>query len=144
MSLKDQLSQYTKRDYPVIEGDIYVSTNGSDAGDGSREHPFATIERAIEAVRTLKAGKHGVTVCVHAGEYLTKGLNLTQEDSGSEDCPITYRAYGDGEVVLNGGVTLKAEDFVAISEEARARLHGEARDNVVCVDLKKYGLTKED
>ena len=48
MSLKDQLSQYTKRDYPIIEGDIYVSVSGSDESDGSREHPFATIERAVK------------------------------------------------------------------------------------------------
>ena len=136
MSLKDQLSQYTKRDYPVIEGDIYVSVSGSDESDGSREHPFATIERAVKAVRAMKAGKSGVTVCVHAGEYLTGGLVLTQEDSGSADCPITYRAYGDGKVVLNGGVTLKAEDFEAIDEASRARLHGTARDRVVRVDLK--------
>ena len=144
MSLQDQLSHYAKKEHPIIEGDIYVSTDGNDAADGSREHPFATIERAVKAVRALKTGKSGVRVCVHAGEYLTSGIALTQEDSGSADCPITYSAYGDGEVILNGGVTLRAEDFTAIDEAARARLHGAARDNVVCVDLKKYGLSEKD
>lgn len=144
MSLKDQLSHYTAVDYPMMEGDIYVSPDGSDAADGSREHPFATLERAIKAARVLKAHKQGVTVCVHAGEYLTDGLVLTSEDSGREDCPITYRAYGDGEVILNGGVTLKSEDFRPLDEQERARLHGAARDKAVRIDLKKYGLSAAD
>lgn len=144
MALCDQLGHYTKTDYPICEGDIYVSVKGSDENDGTREHPFATLERAVSAVRTLKAHKKGVTVCVHAGEYPTSGLTLTGEDSGSADCPITYRAYGDGEVILNGGITIPGGDFEPIRDEERARLHGEACEHVVRVDLKRYGLTAAD
>ena len=62
MSLKEQLSHYTEHDYPIVEGDIYVSTSGGDESDGSRQHPFATTDRAIKAVRTMKAGQGGMTV----------------------------------------------------------------------------------
>ena len=144
MSYIQHLSQYHPKPYPILPGDFHVSPRGSDDADGSAAHPFATIQRAIQAVRAVKAQKRGVTVCVHAGEYPTPGLCLTQEDSGSTDCPITYRAYGDGEVVLDGGVTLSPGDFRPVSGEAKERLHGEARERVVEIDLKRLGLTEAD
>ena len=128
----------------MTPGDFYVSVDGSDQGDGSFEHPFATLERAVQAVRAVKGERNGVTVCVRAGEYHTRGIRLTEEDSGSESCPITYRAYGDGEVTINGGVTLRASDFEPIPDEIRERLHGEAKEKVVQIDLTRYGLNKED
>ncbi len=144
MSFKDRLSKYTEKPIEIINGDFYVSVNGSDEADGSYEHPFATIERAARAVREVRQERNGVTVCVHAGEYHMRGLHLTREDSGSASCPIVYRAYGDGEVILNGGVTLRTEDFEPIPDSVRDRLHGEAREKTVMIDLKKYGLTKAD
>ncbi len=144
MSYIQHLSQYHPKPYPILPGDFHVSPRGSDDADGSAAHPFATIQRAIQAVRAVKAQKRGVTVCVHAGEYPTPGLCLTQEDSGSADCPITYRAYGDGEVVLDGGVTLSPGDFRPVSGEAKERLHSDARELVVEIDLKRLGLTEAD
>ena len=35
----------------VTDADFYVSLTGDDAADGSRSHPFATLERARDAVR---------------------------------------------------------------------------------------------
>jgi hypothetical protein len=54
--------------------EFYVATEGSDSGLGSRTRPFATLERARDAVRQLKdAGKYpgdGVTVWLRNGVYL--------------------------------------------------------------------------
>ena len=144
MSFMDRLSRFTDRPIEITNGDFYVSVCGSDENDGSFDRPFATIERAVAAVREVKSGRNGVTVCIHAGEYHTSGILLTEADSGSEHCPITYRAYGDGEVILNGGVTLRAEDFEPIPDCIRDRLHGEAKGKTVQIDLKRYGLTKDD
>lgn len=144
MSIEKQLSHYHPRPYEVVPGDFYVAPGGNDENDGSSEYPFATLERAILAVRAAKAEKQGVTVCVRAGEYLTPGICLTEEDSGSAQCPITYRAMGDGEVVLNGGVTLNPGDFEPAAPEIRERLRGEAAEHVVQIDLTRYGLTPAD
>lgn len=144
MSFKDRLSKYTPNPIGIVSGDFYVAPCGDDQADGSFEHPFATLERAVEAVRSVKHGRNGVTVCVHAGEYYTRGLRLTREDSGSESCPITYRAYGDGEVILNGGAVLHTDDFEPIPDEIRDRLRGDAKEKVLQIDLTRYGLTKED
>ena len=44
------VSAYEKMgDEEMINGDFYVSTKGSDENDGTKEAPFLTIEKAIEA-----------------------------------------------------------------------------------------------
>ncbi len=144
------LSTYTntKDDDKMINGDFYVSTKGDDSNSGTKDAPFLTIEKAVEAVRkTDKTSKNGITVCIEAGEYRVSSLVFSEEDSGTAECPITYCAYG-GEVILNGGVTLSADDFKSATEypEISERLSAEAQKNAVVVDLTKapYSLTKDD
>ncbi|MBR2957390.1 MAG: right-handed parallel beta-helix repeat-containing protein, partial [Clostridia bacterium] len=144
------LSTYTnmKADDKVINGDFYVSTRGNDSNSGTKDAPFRTIEKAVEAARnTDKTNKNGITVCIEGGEYRVSALEFTKEDSGTADCPITYCAIG-GEVILNGGVTLSPDDFKSVSEypEISDRLTPEARGNVVVVNLTEvpYSLTKDD
>ncbi len=140
-------SKYVKQESdPVKTADFYVSANGSDNNDGSLNAPFATIEKARDAVRALdKTGKNGITVAIMKGEYRVNCLEFSAEDSGTEACPITYCNYDGGEVVLNGGVTLNPGDFAAVPDEAMlSRLSEAAKKNVVCLDLSKYGITGDD
>ncbi len=144
------LSTYTnkKDDDKMISGDFYVSTKGNDSNNGTKNAPFLTIEKAVEAVRnTDKAGKNGITVCIEAGEYRVSSLEFAKEDSGTAECPITYCGYR-GEVVLNGGVTLSCNEFKSVTEYPiiSERLTTEAKKNVVVVDLTEipYSLTKDD
>lgn len=130
-----------------MNGDFYVSQNGNDNNDGSKDAPFLTIEKAVQAVREIsKEGKNGITVVVEEGEYRVNSLKFTKEDSGTESCPITY--YANGEVVLNGGATLSPSDFVNVKEypEIADRLTEEAKEKVYVLDLTKepYNLTAED
>jgi len=132
----------------ITKGDYYVSLQGSDSNDGSLEHPFASIERARDEIRRIKAASGlpagGITVCVKGGEYNVASLLFDSRDSGTAEKPITYRAYGDSDVVLNGGATLKSADFAPVSGEAKSRLTPDAQKNVVEVNLAKYGLTAAD
>ena len=132
----------------MINGDFYVSTNGNDLNSGTKNAPFLTIEKAVEAVRnTDKTNKNGITVCIEAGEYRVSSLEFTKEDSGTAECPITYCAVG-GEVVLNGGVTLSSDGFKSAKEYPGIyeRLAPEAQENVVVVNLTQApcSLTKDD
>ncbi len=143
------LSTYTNTedDDKMINGDFYVSTKGDDSNSGTKDAPFLTIEKAVEAVRhTDKTGRNGITVCIEAGEYRVSSLKFTKEDSGTAECPIKYRGYG-GEVILNGGVTLSPDDFKSVTEypEISERLTNEAQKNAIVVDLTKvpYSLGKE-
>ncbi|MBQ6118444.1 MAG: hypothetical protein IJK98_04355, partial [Clostridia bacterium] len=131
---------------PLAENaDLYVSPEGSDDNDGSLEKPLATIEKARDLVRAMdKTGKTGVTVALKAGEYRVTSLAFTAEDSGTESCPVTYTAYGDGKAVLNGGVTLPRDSFAAVTDEAvLERLSDDAQKNVLSVDLFALGITAE-
>ncbi len=152
MAAPSIFSDYTEKPYGIVEGDIYVSVSGSDeTGDGSKSNPFASIEKARDTIRAMKAeGKlptdgKGITVSIMAGVYrLTEQIKFTAEDSGTAECPITYAAYGDGEVEFVGSLNLATSDFTYVDDSIKAILPEESRDKVVVLDLKKYGITKEE
>lgn len=123
---------------------FYVSPTGTNAGCGSKDRPFATLEQAQSAVRALIAAglDAPVTVTVAAGEYRTNGLVFDACDSGTEAFPIVYEA--EGKAIINGGVTLKGPAFMPLTESERARLHGDAKEKVVRFDLTTLGLTRAD
>lgn len=141
------LSTYEKaeEDDQMINGDFYVSTKGNDENNGTKEAPFLTIEKAVEAVRkTDKTDKKGITVCIEGGEYCISSIEFTEEDSGTEECPITYCSY-NGQVIINGGKNLESEIFSRVTDKnVTDRLSDNARKNVVCTDLTKLGLSIED
>jgi hypothetical protein len=89
--------------------EFHVSPGGSDQGNGTAKAPFATIERARDAVREWKRASGGtlkapVTVWLHSGVFrLTRTLEFTPEDSGTEACPVTYRAASGEKPVISGG-----------------------------------------
>ncbi len=141
-----ELSKYTPPQLtPADDADFYVSPTGSDANDGTFASPFATPERARDAVRTMdKSGKKKITVAFMGGEYRIDGLQLTAEDGGAEACPVEWRAYDTTEVIFNGGVSLDPAAFGAVSDEkVLSRLTDEAKANVKCLDLGTLGITAE-
>ena len=138
-------SDHTEGERGITEGDIYVSPNGSDDGDGSKEHPFATLTRARDEVRKIKKSglpEGGITVSVMGGRYQSPSLlTLSSEDSGKAGAPIRYVAYGDSEPIFSGSVPLDPGDFKPVSSSVRNVLRGDAKDNVLMIDLTKYGVT---
>ena len=130
-------SRYTEPEYPLVtDADFYVSTTGSDENDGSFAHPFATFGKAVEAVRGLdRTGRDGITVAFMAGEYGAISISLTDADSGTESCPVTYCAYGDGEVVFNNGFDVKASEFVPVTEEEKALFPSKMKDLIKKADI---------
>jgi len=96
---------------------FYVSPQGNDSWSGRlvrpnaqrTDGPFATLHRAQQAVRELKARglRQPIEVVVGSGiYYLHEPLVFTPDDSGTADAPITYRAAKGATVVLSGGVPL--------------------------------------
>ena len=118
---------------------------GNDTGDGSAAHPFRTLTRAREAVRTLKKGglpHDGVAVELN-GEFSSvtgRLLELSAADSGdSPERPIVWRAGKKG-ACLSGACRLTAADFAPVTGAARARLRPAVQDKVLCCDLAKFGV----
>ncbi len=130
----------------VENADVYVSEkDGNDlTGNGTKDAPYKTIEKARDVVRGMARTGSGITVAVKAGEYYVDSLIFTEEDSGTKDCPVTYCAYGDGEVVINGGVTLSHDDFKEVEDAGvKERLQEGAKEKVLTVDLDSLGITAD-
>jgi hypothetical protein len=87
--------------------EFHIAPGGNDANPGTELKPFATIERARDAIRELKKTRplqEPVTVRMAGGIYSIRSeLRFGPEDSGTAACPITYTAAGPESVVLDGG-----------------------------------------
>lgn len=87
--------------------DFFVAPDGSDLHSGSKDQPFATLERARDAVRALKTPDRlagPITIYLRGGLYqLPRTLKLSADDSGTEQTGITYRAFEQERPVLIGG-----------------------------------------
>ncbi len=86
---------------------FYVSPDGNDGNPGTRGRPFATMEKAAEAVRALlSSGQPGdVTVYLDGGTYRLDGpIVFKPEDSGREDFMVRYRAMEGEQPLVSGGM----------------------------------------
>lgn len=122
---------------------FFVAPAGDDRNPGSIEKPFATLERARDALRERRHATNGsgpATVFLRGGSYtLTRTFELSQADSGSETAPVVYRPYRDEKVHLLGGSEVTG--FSAVKDPAvLARLASAARGKVVQVDLWALGI----
>jgi hypothetical protein len=98
--------------------DFYVSPEGNDQWSGrlpqprpdDSDGPFATLERARDAVRKLRAElilERPVTVMLRGGVYRRIApLVLGPEDSGSPESPVIYQPYPGEKAVISGGRTI--------------------------------------
>lgn len=126
--------------------EFYVSTTGSDRNPGTAERPFATLERARDTIRSMKSTEGRVpfgeiTVWVRGGVYeIRSTFQLTAEDSGTRDSPITYRACDGEQARLVGGREVKHWEPVR-DTEVLSRIDPAARGKVLRSDLKAQGIT---
>ncbi len=126
---------------------LAVSPTGSDTATGAPDAPFATLDRAQEAVRALVADglpEGGAVVWLREGSYARDAsFALGPEDSGTEGRPVVYRGYPGESARLVGGVRLDGADFTTISSDSPvwARLDESARDRIVQLDLSGSSVT---
>jgi len=133
---------------------FYVATDGDDSWSGAlaepnaekTDGPFATLERARDAIRKLKQESGlpdgGVTVELRGGTYeRNQPFELAHEDSGTEGAPVVYRAREGEQVRLVGGRVVSG--FEPVGDPAvLERLDEAARGKVLQADLKSLGITE--
>jgi len=88
--------------------DVHVAVSGADAADGSATAPVASLRRALDLVREIRAADPGrttpVVVEVAAGRHeLADTLVVLPEDSGTERSPMIVRAAAGTRPVVSGG-----------------------------------------
>ena len=140
-------TEYIPEEPPIRETlGLYVDIAAPSGGDGSESLPFDSIEAARDRIRVMKAENSipentDIVVYIKSGKYLRKEpLTFTSEDSGTADYSITYKAYGDGDVVITGGVTLSPDKFGGADEKVLGSLSGDALKAVRTYDLKTEGI----
>ncbi len=128
--------------------EIYVAPDGKDDNSGSKDAPLASFTAARDMVRTLKAEdkltEKGITVYFREGTYpVNSTLELSAQDSGTADMPVTYKAYKDEAVIFSAGKALNAEDFKPVEDPAvLSRIIDEkAKDKILQINLKEQGIT---
>jgi hypothetical protein len=117
----------TTRKLPVLPTDgrtLHVTT-GSGGGDGSSANPFRGIAAAQAA-----AGP-GDLLLLHGGSY---GGRVRFDRPGTESSYIAWKAYGDGEVLMNG-IDIAASHIwlegITVRNQAYATFSVGAPDDVV-------------
>lgn len=121
----------------MTTADFYLSPKGSDAWSGTlaspnahrTDGPFASLERARDAVRDLKKSKSGdILVLVRSGTYsLTRTVVFGLADSGEGDSTVTYAAYPGETPVFSSGREIKGWKKVSgrlpgLPEEAQGKV----------------------
>lgn len=133
---------------------FFVSPSGNDQWSGTKaepaddhsDGPFATLERARDAVRSLKKSgglpAGGVTIQLRQGTYRRSStLLLTAEDGGLDKVPVVWQAYERERVHLSGGMDVREWSQVR-DVPTLQRLTPAARGKVVQTDLRSIGVTE--
>ncbi|KAB2665838.1 MAG: right-handed parallel beta-helix repeat-containing protein [Verrucomicrobia bacterium] len=127
----------------MARADFHVATDGNDAWAGTRARPFATLERARDAVRQSFADSFStgeIHVWIHRGDYFrTNALELSKVDSGTALRPVLWSAFSGERVRLLGGKSIAG--FVPVTDPGvLARLPEAARAQVLVADLAARGI----
>ena len=98
---------------PAVHADVYhVATTGSDAqGDGSNEHPWAGIQKALDECAP------GDTVLVHAGTYFQR---VEWNVSGSAKAGVITLIGEDGTILSGKGV--KGSQLIRVENQSHLRI----------------------
>lgn len=96
----------------LMAAEIYVSPNGSDKNDGSKEKPFATLNMALRKARELRrlneaSIKEGIHIILRGGSYqVLETIVIKPEDSGTRQSSTFIEAAKNEKPVLSGGVQI--------------------------------------
>jgi len=139
------MSKYTELPYPKAEdADVYVAVDGNDSNPGTLDKPLATFEAAKAKVRELrKTAKDEIIVAFKAGDYgVLDNVQFTADDSGSEDVPVTYCGYGDGEVYFTNGILITDDMYSPLTDDDKKLFREENLDKIKKVDLTNHPLAE--
>lgn len=117
------------------EAVFYVSPLGNDTNIGSKEAPFATIEKAKLAVRELSSEKRekNITIFLREGTHVvTETIVFGLEDSGFKGTKISYEAYKNETPIISSGVAVKGWEKL---KEYPLSLPDAAKGNVWVADI---------
>ena len=123
---------------PAAFGAIFVSTAGSDVdGNGSKEKPFASLERAINAVSQTER-----EIVFSGGVYEFKN-SARLDNAGNEKAELIIRGADGENVSFLGGKRIAASNLKKVDDKAILSQMRDVSKGTLCyIDLKKFGLNE--
>lgn len=132
---------------------FYVSPVGDDFWSGTlaasnrnlTDGPFATPERARDAIREMKKKgtfrRGGAKVVLREGTYtFSRTLKLSAEDSGTIDAPVEWTVSAGESVAFSGSKDLAG--FRPITDPAvLKRIDAQGRGNILVTNLREQGIS---
>jgi hypothetical protein len=92
------------RQQNMLQTEFVVAADGSDANSGTRAKPFATLQRAADAIRENGPWHHDVQILVREGVYiLDRAVVFTEREASGQQYSITVTAYPGSQPVFMGG-----------------------------------------
>ena len=111
--------------------DIWVSPKGSDANNGSKDQPLATVTAALRKARELRRVgpmSGGIHIILRGGVYvLRETIVMRAEDAGTTDSPTFIEAAPNEKPILSGGVQINGwknlnEAVVGLPASAKGKI----------------------
>lgn len=131
---------------PEASTTFHVAPDGNDAGDGSENKPFGSLDKARDAVRALRKAhggslpKGGVRILIAGGAFrIEQTFKLAAEDSGTAAAPVVYRAKPGQTPVFGGGRPIRGWKPIA-DAAVREKLDPSICDQVLEADLAANGV----
>lgn len=129
----------------VLAAEVHVAPHGSDTNPGTADRPFASLERARDAIREARrrSPRQAMTIWLHGGRYpRQRSLELDATDSGSPQAPLVIAARPGQQPVLSGMATLPKAIFQPVTDpQVLNRIIDPAvRPRLLAADLRAAGI----
>lgn len=131
--------------WPEAGWRFHVATNGSDSATGTAEAPFASLERARDALRSRRAKEAwppgGAEIIIGGGEYrVGNTFRLAAQDSGKPGAPVVFRSAKGERATFTGGARLTRLQPVK-DTSVLARMSVDVHGRLLFSDLRAEGIT---
>lgn len=127
----------------TFSADFFISPKGDDNNPGTINSPFLTLEKARDTLRSSKKLKNETTtIWLKGGRYHRKDtFELKEIDSGTKGAPVIFKALPGEKVYIDGGIIIPNNlPKLLTSNEILKKIIPEARDKILEIDLKIYGI----
>ncbi len=132
---------------PSFKGNAYyLAAGGSDAGIGSKEIPWQSIEK-LNKIRL----KPGDTVLFEGSQTFRGNLLLDSTDAGTKESPIIITSFGNSNAIIDGGnltaLTITNTVYIKVNQLhfiGSGRKNGNTKDGVVIMNSQQVEVDSLD
>ncbi len=123
--------------------EFYVAPAGNDANPGTKDQPFATLERARDAVRD-STNRDNLAVVLRGGIYQQESsLEFDAKDSGTPSQAVVWKSAPGETARIIGGIVVPTASVERVKDAAILNrvISSKARKELLEINLATLGIT---